>query len=94
MNVQSPCGRVEKDLHRAGGTEYRQNAKLFLQSPELELPHPLSRIAGECAPPPLVGGGAHALAGEGLGESQFRRGEIHMVLYMYKSRRKSRILHI
>jgi hypothetical protein len=35
--------------------------------------------AGECAPPPplVPGGGAHSLAREGLGESQFRRGEIH-----------------
>jgi hypothetical protein len=34
--------------------------------------------AGECAPPPLVpGGGAHLLAREGMGESQFRRGDIH-----------------
>jgi hypothetical protein len=32
--------------------------------------------AGECAPPVLEGG-AHSLAREGLGESQFRRGDIH-----------------
>ncbi len=30
--------------------------------------------AGECAPHPLVQRGAHPLAGEGLGESQFQRG--------------------
>jgi hypothetical protein len=56
----------------------RQSAKLFLQSSELGLPHPPP--AGECAPPPAFGsggGGAHSLAGEGLGESQFRRGDIH-----------------
>jgi hypothetical protein len=29
-------------------------------------------------PPPLVpGGGAHSLAGEGVGESEFKRGDIH-----------------
>jgi hypothetical protein len=28
-------------------------------------------------PPPVLGGGAHSLAREGLGESQFRRGDIH-----------------
>jgi hypothetical protein len=34
--------------------------------------------AGEFAPPPpFLGGGAHSLAREGLGESQFRRGDIH-----------------
>jgi hypothetical protein len=38
--------------------------------------------AGECAPPPR--GGAHSLAREGLGESQFRRGDIHCgTLYIY-----------
>ncbi len=41
--------------------------------------------AGECAPSPrLSGGGAHSLAGQGLGESQFRRGDIHCgTLYIY-----------
>jgi hypothetical protein len=34
--------------------------------------------AGECAPcPPVLGGGEHSLAREGLGESQFRRGDMH-----------------
>jgi hypothetical protein len=34
--------------------------------------------AGECAPPPpVLGGGEHSLAREGLGESQFRRGDRH-----------------
>jgi hypothetical protein len=50
----------------------RQNAKLFLQSSELGLPHPLT-----CKSPPFgSGGGAHSLAREGVGESQFRR-DIH-----------------
>jgi hypothetical protein len=37
-------------------------------------PHPQASVP----PPPLVrgGGGAHSLAGEGVGESQFRRGNI------------------
>jgi hypothetical protein len=35
-------------------------------------------------PPPVLGGGAHSLAREGLGESQFRRGDIHCgTLYIY-----------
>jgi hypothetical protein len=40
---------------------------------------------GECAPPPpVLGGRAHWLAREGLGESQFRRGDIHCgTLYIY-----------
>jgi hypothetical protein len=41
----------------------------------------------ECATPPphpVLGGGAHSLAREGLGESQFRRGDIHCgTLYIY-----------
>jgi hypothetical protein len=33
-----------------------------------------SSLASECAPPPRIrGGGTHSPAGEGLGESQFRR---------------------
>jgi hypothetical protein len=56
-------------------TQSSQSARLFLQSSELGLPHPSP--AGECAPPPVLGGGAHSLAREGLGESQFRRGDIH-----------------
>jgi hypothetical protein len=53
----------------------RQSAKLFLQS-----------SAGDCAPLPLVqGGGAHWLAREGVGESQFQRWDIHCntLMYMY-----------
>jgi hypothetical protein len=51
----------------------RQNAKLFLQSSELGLPQPLT--PRECAPP-RSGGGAHSLTREGVGESQFQRGDI------------------
>jgi hypothetical protein len=39
---------------------------------------PTPSPAGECVPPPFGwGGGAHSLAGEWLGESQFRRGDRH-----------------
>ncbi len=50
----------------------RHSAKLFLQSSELGLPH--RRM---CPPPLGFGWVAHSLAGEGVGESQFRRGVIH-----------------
>jgi hypothetical protein len=68
-------------------TQSRQSAKLFLQSSELELQHLLSRR--RVAPPPhptlLSGGEGTTVAGEGLGESQFRRGDIQytVVLYIY-----------
>jgi hypothetical protein len=42
--------------------------------------------AGECDPPPFGSGGrgAHSLAREGVGESQFQRGAIHCgTLYIY-----------
>jgi hypothetical protein len=63
-----------------------KSAKLFLQSSELGLPQPLARRR-VCPPTPtsqVLGGGAHSLAREGLGESQFRRGDIHCgTLYIY-----------
>ncbi len=43
----------------------RQSAMLSLQSSELGPPAPSPE--GECCPPPLVPGGAHSLAGEGVG---------------------------
>jgi hypothetical protein len=52
---------------------------------ELGLPYSLTR-RGEYPPPPSLvpGGGAHSLAREGLGEFQFRRGDIHCgTLYIY-----------
>ncbi len=56
----------------------RKSAELFLQSSEMGLPSPLA--ASEFAPPTFgPGGRAHSLAGEGLGESPFRRGDIHCV---------------
>jgi hypothetical protein len=62
----------------------RQSAELFLQSSELGLPHPLTRRR-VCSPlfwcaPPFgfgSGGGAHSLPGEGVGASQFQRGDRH-----------------
>jgi hypothetical protein len=42
-------------------------------------PHPQASV-----PPPVLGGGAHSLAREGLGVSQFRRWGIHCgTLYIY-----------
>jgi hypothetical protein len=56
---------------------------LFLQSSELGLPQPLTRRR-VCPPPFGSGGGAHSLAREGVGESQFQRGDIPCgTLYMY-----------
>jgi hypothetical protein len=54
------------------------SVKLFLQSSEFGPPQHKSRRQ-VCSLPPLVGGGgrAHSLAGEGLVESQFQRGDIH-----------------
>ncbi len=45
----------------------RLSARLFLQSSELGLPHPLTRR--QVCPPPL--------GKRGVGESQFRQGDIH-----------------
>ncbi len=59
----------------------RQSAKHLLQSSELGLPQPLThrRVC-----PPVLGGGEHSLAREGVGKSQFRRGDIHCgTLYIY-----------
>jgi hypothetical protein len=43
-------------------------------NPQVSVPPPL----------PVLGGGAHSLAREGLGKSQFRRGDIHCgTLYLY-----------
>jgi hypothetical protein len=59
----------------------RQSAKLFLKSSELGVPQPLTRRR-VC--PLGSGGGAHSLVREGLGESQFRLGDIHCgTLYLY-----------
>ncbi len=56
-----PCG--QRTIKRYPGAQSRQSARLFLQSSESGLPNPSP--AGECAPP-VLGGGAHSLAREGL----------------------------
>jgi hypothetical protein len=56
-------------------SQSRQSAKLFPQSSELGLPQPLTRR--RVCPPLVPGGGAHSLAREGVGEFQFRRGDLH-----------------
>jgi hypothetical protein len=53
----------------------RRRAKLFLKSSKLRLHQPLTRR--RVCPPLVLEGGAHSLAREGSGESQFRRGDIH-----------------
>ncbi len=57
------------------GPQSRQSSKLILQSSELGLPQPLTLRRG----PPLWfrGEDVHSLATEGVGESEFRRGDIH-----------------
>ncbi len=66
----------------------RQSAKPFLQSRELGLLQVGSNHtpSGKCAspPPPLARRGAHWLPRKGVGESQFRRGDIQCgTLYLY-----------
>ncbi len=63
---------------------YRVGRVLFLQSSELGLPHPLARRR-VCLPPLVRGGGTHSQAREGVGETQFRWGDIHCgTQYKYK----------
>ncbi len=58
------------------GAQTRQSAKLFSCRHKWDSPN--ASPAGECPPPPLVPeGGANSLAREGVGESQFRRGDRH-----------------
>ena len=68
------------------GSQIRQSAKLFLQSSGLGPPHSLAHWL-VCTPPLVWVGGAHSLAREGVGEYQFRRGDIHCgtlyILYEY-----------
>jgi hypothetical protein len=61
-------------MKRVGMPQCRQSAKLFLQPSELGLTQPLTRRR-VC--PPASGGRALSLARERLGESQFRRRDIH-----------------
>ncbi len=72
-------------LVSAKSSQSRQRAKPFPQSSELGLPQPLTHRR-VCLPTPhlVPGGGAHSVAREGVGESQFRRGDIHCgTLYIY-----------
>jgi hypothetical protein len=58
-------------IHRVG-----RELSFFSSRRNWDSPNPSP--AGECAPTPLVpGGAAHSLAREGVGESQFQRGYIH-----------------
>ncbi len=74
------------DFHRL---DYRVGRVLSLFSSRGNWDSPNPSPAGKCAPlPPVLGGGAHSLAREGLGESQFRRGEnklstLVLVIYTY-----------
>jgi hypothetical protein len=60
-----------KAIPRSIWPQRRHSAKLFLQSPELGLPHPQASV-----PPPFGSG-----AVEELGESQFRRARGHTLWY-------------
>jgi hypothetical protein len=63
----------------------RQSAKLFSSRWAWDSPNPSPAHESNPPPPPLVpGGGAHSLAREWVGESQFRRGDIDCgTPYMY-----------
>jgi hypothetical protein len=50
----------------------------------MRLPHPLTRMR-VCSPPPMVQGGYTLTAGEGVGGSQFRRGDRHYGTLKYLS---------
>jgi hypothetical protein len=59
------------------GTDHTVDRMLSFFSSRRNWDSPNPSTAGECALPPVLGGGAHSLAREGLGDSQFRRGDIH-----------------
>ncbi len=65
--------------------EHRVGRVLSFFSSRRNWDSPNPSPAGECDPPPLIpGGGAHSLAREGVGVSQFQRGCIHCgTLYIY-----------
>jgi hypothetical protein len=86
MNSASVINKKYKKTVRERGSglcfiQSRQSPKLFLKSSDLGLPQPLTLKRVCPPPPPVLGGGAHSLAREGLGESQFRRGDIHCAWY-------------
>ncbi len=76
MATSNSVAKLSQRTAHLGRPQSRQSAKHFLQSSELVLPKPLTR-GRVCPPPPVLGGGAHSLAREGLPESQFRRGDIY-----------------
>jgi hypothetical protein len=85
LNLIKPTFTVWSRRECAAGVraQSRQSVKIFLPSSEFGLTQPLTRRR-VCPPPPVLGGGAHSLEREGLGESQFRRGGIHCgSLYIY-----------
>ncbi len=60
-------------LFQYHASQSTESTRLFLQSSELE-PPPTSSPAGECVPP-FGSGGTHSLGGDGMGGSQFGRGD-------------------
>ncbi len=68
------------------GDTITEEAECYAFSPVVGIgtpptPHPQASVP---SPPLVPGGGAHSLAREGVGESQFRRGDIHCgTLYIY-----------
>jgi hypothetical protein len=67
-----------QEMSRPVGLEHRAGRVLSFFSSRRNWDCPNPSPAGEFARPPLVpGGGAQSLAKEGVGESQFRRGDIY-----------------
>ncbi len=63
--------------------EYRQIAFSTVVG-IVTIPHSLTHRRVCSTAPPLVTGEAYSLAGEGVGESQFRGGDVHCgILYIY-----------
>jgi hypothetical protein len=82
---------VYSKIHLVGGffvflyiAQNRQRARRFVQSSKFGLPHPLTRPPESVKPPSFAlgggGGGAHSLAVEGMGKSQFGRLEKSLAL--------------
>jgi hypothetical protein len=73
-----------KNYNTVCRAQSKQSANFFSSRRNGDSPTPFA--AGECAPPSFGSkGGAHSLAGEGLGESQFRRRDIHCGAHIYVS---------
>ncbi len=71
----------EASTHRVGRVLSFFSSRRNWDSPNAT-PHPQASVPAPHHP--VLGGGAHLLAREGLGESQFRRGDIHCgTLYIY-----------